>query len=126
MMRRELVGGLVRLPTGEKAVVRGMTTEGLARVTVRGRIGLAAIRDVSASSLVSIPWEAEPPVVAHDVRGDRVTENGWGRFTCYTDGCEGSTCLKSPFMTPRGWLAAKMEFFATHHVDERDVKGWPR
>ncbi len=52
--RRELVGGDVLLESGEMARVRGINSDGIARVTIHGLFGLDAIRDVEQSSLTSI------------------------------------------------------------------------
>jgi len=55
-IRRALIGGRVQLPTGELAVVRGINSEGTARVSILGMTGLDSLRDVHQDTLQSVPW----------------------------------------------------------------------
>ena len=61
----------------------------------------------------------------HDVRGDRPTETGWHRFTCYGAECQHATCLRQPYMGQLAWATAKADFLTTHETEEREVRGWP-
>lgn len=59
-MRRALIGGLVKLSDGRKAVVIAINDAGTARVLLRGKQGLEAIYDVQEDTLQSIPWKPAP------------------------------------------------------------------
>ena len=50
----------------------------------------------------------------HDVRLDYVGMNSHPRFTCYSEGCNGATLVRQPFMDFQGWEKETEEFSAKH------------
>jgi len=52
---------------------------------------------------------------SHNVRLDFVGFNeDRPRLTCFTDGCEGKTILRQPYMNNEQWKKVRDEFLASH------------
>ena len=60
----------------------------------------------------------------HDVRLDYPGLNPRPRFTCYTEGCDGATLIRQPYMTFAEWEKATEEFADKHPCLEVKNEGW--
>ena len=60
----------------------------------------------------------------HDVRLDYPGLIPKPRFTCYTEGCNGATLLRQPYMSFGQWEEATKEFSAKHPCSKVENEGW--
>src|SRR3989344_1099400 len=60
----------------------------------------------------------------HDVRLDYVGINGRARFTCYTEGCNGATIVRQPYMTFTVWEETTEHFSKKHPCSDIKNEGY--